>query len=240
VIKGLSREATDILQVRQRIEAIKHDPSRLCVKYLYLIDGRISEGISRRAPSDIQTTPRGPKMRDLEMQEDDHGGEVALFSVSTAKRGGILRICAIPLDPSFEPWGKRVVQYFEKFAPEEHVFPMTRQKVWRHAREFWENLVYPIEDYDKIIVDEAGNVIYQENGKAMKQRISRHMRPFNLHAVRHIRATDLVVYYGFNGPNLAAFGGWTLSTAMGVSSSINRYVQLDWRSYYPKLLKKRF
>lgn len=236
----MSREATDILQVRGRIEAIKHDPSRLCVKYLYLIDGRISEGISRRAPSDIQTTPRGPKMRDLKIQEDDHGGEVALFNVNTAKRGGILRICALPLDPNYEPWTKRVVKYFEKFNNEEHVFPMTRQKVWRHAREFWEDLVYPIEDYDRIIVDEEGNVIYQENGKVMKQRVSRHMRPFNLHAVRHIRATDLVVYYGFNGPNLAAFGGWTLSTAMGVSSSINRYVQLDWRSYYPKLLKKRW
>jgi len=49
-----------------------------------------------------------------------------------------------------------------------------------------------------------------------------------------------VVFYGFNGPNLSAFGGWTLSTAMNVSGSIDRYVQLDWRSYYPKLLKKRY
>lgn len=209
------------------------------MEYLYLIDGRISEGISRRASSDVKTTPRGPRMRDLEIQEDDNGGEVALFNVNTAKRGGILRVCALPLDPSYEPWTKRVVQYFEKFEPEEHVFPMTRQKVWGQARECWEDLVYPIEDYDRVLVDEEGDVIRQENGKADKHRVNRHMRPFTTHAIRHIRATDLVVYYGFNGPNLAAFAGWTLSTAMGVSSSINRYVQLNWRSYYPKLLKKR-
>jgi len=179
-------------------------------------------------------------MRDLEIQEDDHGGEVALFNVNTAKRGGALRICALPMDPACEPWTKRVVQYFQKFDPDSPVFPMNRQKVWREARSSWAELLYPIEDYEIIEVNDQGTPILLDNGRKMKRRVNRHLRPFNLHAVRHIRATDLVVYYGFNGPNLAAFGGWTLSTAMRVSSSINRYVQLDWRSYYPKLLKKRY
>jgi len=228
------------MEVRRRIETVEHEPSKFCLKYLYLVDGRISEAVSKAYLTDKGTTPRGLKTRDLEFQEDDYGDEVALFKVKTAKRGGILRICGVPMKREYEPFTKGVAQYFQKFDKNDFVFPLTRQKVWRESRDAWKDLIYPIEDYDKIEVDKEGNPLIRENGSKVKTNINRHYRDFNLHAIRHIRATDLVVYYGFNGPNLSAFGGWTLSTAMRVSSSINRYVQLDWRSYYHKLLKKRW
>lgn len=230
----------NIIGLRNKIEKIDFKPARMCVKYLYLIDGRISEAISKRAPSDVKTTPRGPQGRSLSIQDYEEGGEVALFSVNTAKREGFLRICALPIERQYEPWTKEVVKYFGKFNPNEYVFPYNRQKIWHEAREVWGSLSYPIESYEVVETDEYGNVVLSENGSKVKRRVNRHIRDFNLHAIRHIRATDLVVFYGFNGPNLSAFGGWTLSTAMNVSGSIDRYVQLDWRSYYPKLLKRRY
>jgi len=239
VDRYLSFETPDLMKVRDRIETIKHVPSRHCAKYLYLIDGRISEAVGRKAPSDKGSAARGPRGRDVSFQEYD-GEEVALFNVYTSKREGTLRICALPLNSVYEPWTREIAEYFDRFDRDNHVFPFNRGKVWRECRSAWEGLVYPIENYKVIEVDLKGNVILNENGKKKSKTITRHTRPFNLHAIRHIRATDLVVYYGFNGPNLSAFAGWTLSTAMQVSSSINKYVSLDWRSYFHKLLKKRF
>jgi len=39
----------------------------MCAKYLYLIDGRVSEGVSRAYPSDVGTNPRGPKGTDAKI-----------------------------------------------------------------------------------------------------------------------------------------------------------------------------
>jgi len=212
----------------------------MAVKYLYLIDGRVSEAVASRAPSDSGTSPSGPFGKDVEVLGFE-GVEASLFYVkSTHGAEGRTRICARPLPREYEPWSRELLEYFSKFDGEEPVFPMNRQKVWRMAREAWGDLHYPIEAYAVIQVDGEGNVLLDTDGRKLKRVISRHNRPFNLHAIRHLVATDLVVYYGFNGPNLSAFGGWTLSSAMGVSSAVNRYVQLDWRSYFPKLLKRRY
>ena len=42
---------TDAL-IRSRIEKIKPKSVRTCTKYLYVIDGRVSEAVSRAYPSD--------------------------------------------------------------------------------------------------------------------------------------------------------------------------------------------
>jgi len=229
----------DVFELRERIETIKRKPIRMCVKYLQLIDGRISEAVSESYPSDVGTTPRGPLGRSLDIQEH-MGEEAALFSVNTAKRDGLKRICALPLNADYEPWAKEVVDYFQTFDYNDHVFPFTRQHVGRHTKECWKGLYYKIESYNIIEVDPQGNVILDDDGKRIKRKIDVHFRTVNIHAGRHIRASDLVVYYGFIGADLSAFAGWTLSTAMGMSSSVNRYVTLDWRSYFPKLLRKRY
>jgi hypothetical protein len=86
---------------------------------------------------------------------------------------------------------------------------------------------YPIERYR----------VYDDFG--VKKEVDKHARPFTLHALRHLRATELVEYYGFDGFNLSIYGGWTLKSAIGVSASMERYLSLSWQSYFPKLLKKR-
>ena len=229
----------DVFELRERIETIKKKDVRMCVKFLQLIDGRISEAVSEAYPSDVGTTPRGPLGRSLDIQEH-MDEEAALFSVNTAKRDGLKRICALPLNKEYEPWAKELVDYFQTFDYNDPVFPFKRQHVGRHSKDCWKDLYYKIESYNVIEVDSLGNVIMDDDGKRIRRKVDVHFRTVNLHAGRHIRASDLVVYYGFVGADLSAFAGWTLSTAMGMSSSVNRYVTLDWRSYFPKFLRKRY
>lgn len=60
-----------------------------------------------------------------------------------------------------------------------------------------------------------------------------------LHALRHLRATELVQKFGFEGKDLASYCGWTLR-AMGFPSMADIYLSLSWRSYFPELLIESF
>lgn len=229
----------DIFELRERIETINKKDIRMCIKYLYLISGRASEAVGKSSRKDIGTNPRGPMARSLSFQ-DYEGEEAAVFNVKTAKRKGRERICALPLATEYEPWAREVSDYFGEFDSRELVFPFTRQRLSRHSKECWKDLWYKIEPYNIVNLDSEGKTIIGENGKRQTTPVDVHMRTLTVHAVRHFRASDLTGFYGFDGKDLSAFCGWLLSTAMGISSSVDRYVQLNWRSYFPKLLKKRF
>lgn len=249
-------DVTDAL-IRDRIEKIKPKSVRTCVKYLYVIDGRVSEAVTKTYKGDPYTTPRGPKGTDASMniwyspeyntqadamraQRDDGVRRlfpVVVFKVATAKRRGRPRYCAVPLDPKYEPWTMELFKYFED-AGEEDVFSFGRQTVYRRSKKVWADLAYIIEDYS-VAINSQGVITGIETERETKV-VDRHLRTFTTHALRHLRASDLVNYYGFTGVDLSAFGGWTLSTSMRVSRSVDRYVALDWRAYFPKLLKPRY
>ena len=229
----------------------------MCVKYLYVIDGRVSEAITKTYKGDPYTTPRGPKGSDastslwyspayntqadaMRAQKDDGVRRVfpaVVFTVATAKRRGRPRYCAVPIDPKYEPWAMELFKYFED-AGDDPVFDLVRQRVYTRAKLVFKDLAYVIEDYS-VVFDRSG-IITDIEEETKSVRVDRHLREFTLHALRHLRASDLVDYYGFNGINLSAFGGWTLSTSMRVSRSVDRDFVLGWRSYFPKLLKPRY
>jgi len=85
----------DLYDVRRRIETIKHRDQRYAIMFLYLIDGRVSEGVSKRCPKDIKTTPRGPTGKDVDYLTHK-GEEAAIFHVLISKRDGAPRVCAHP------------------------------------------------------------------------------------------------------------------------------------------------
>lgn len=213
--------------VRNRIKKVKPPSIRICLATAYLLCTRISELVARKCPSDVNTTPRAIKGSDVNLM-DYEGHEVALFKVRTAKRGGKERLVAIPLESEYEPWTKPLYDYFTQFG-NRSVFPFTRQKVGRLSRPFFKGLTYPIESYRVF-----------ENGKVVKV-VDDHVRPFALHALRHLRTTELIAFYGFNGFDLSLYGGWTLRTTLGLGGggSFDRYAHLQWRQYFPKLLKRR-
>ena len=57
------------------------------------------------------------------------------------------------------------------------------------------------------------------------------------HTLRHYRLTHLVENYGFDAYDLTVYAGWTFRTTFGQSGQLDTYLHLDWRKYFPKLLR---
>jgi len=197
-----------VSEIRDRISKVEPEPIRYALEAIYLYAGRVSEVIGHVVPSD-QTHARGPKGTDARIDEVD-GHEVVLFNCYTAKRDGLLRIIALPID--YEPWAKPLFNYYLHFGPS-HVFPFDRQTLWKSARDAFNGLTYQIEKY--AVVDSALQKRYE---------IPRHDKPFALHALRHLRASELVSFYHFNAEQLAAYAGWKFSTVTRATSVMDRYV----------------
>lgn len=216
--------------IRKRILTAKPDEAKYSLMSAYLFCARVSEIVGRICPSDsAKTTARGPTGNSYEIHEYDLGPiqtEAAVFTLHTAKRRGKERRIALPLDPKYEPLTQLLVDYFDKFGGDK-VFDFTPQKATSYARNVFDGLTYPIESYK----------IYK-NG-IVEKVVDEHVKPFRTHALRHLRTTELIEVFGFNGFDLSIYGGWTLRSMVGVGSAMSRYAHLQWRKYFPKLLKVR-
>lgn len=218
------------LELRNRIENIPDKAYRNALKFGWLGLCRVSEIVGQVHDSDTNTTARGPTGGCVEVTEYRADGEkipAILFDVKTSKRGGLSRTAAYPVDPSYEPWAGELRDYFKEFSPSQNVFDFTRQKLYVQARKAFSGFEYPIEEYYRII-DES------------KIKVGAHSRIMGTHAIRHMRAVDLLRFYGFSVQELSIIGGWTLGSMTRASSAISRYAHLDWQSYFKKLLIRRF
>lgn len=171
-----------------------------------------------------------------------------VFNVKTSKRGGIPRSIGLPLDKEYEPWAETVLNYFQRFSTNEHVFPYTRQDLFPSAKEvFGDSYVYPIEEYTIQTIDqEAFNDLLEQVPESIrhlvkvpdymriKEKVKRHKRLLRLHgALRHYRLMELTQRFGFNREDRKVYAGHTIDVT-------DRYTHLDWQSYFPKLLIKRY
>jgi len=212
-----------IKDIRSRIARVEREPVRYGLMACYLQAARASEVVGIACGSDT-TTPYGPHGKHAWEDTFQAGGlepeKVAVFRVRTAKRGGLERFIALPLDPKYEPWSRPLLDYY-KVRTGSLVFPFTRQTLFCYAREAFEGLTYDIEPQ---MVDGV--------------RVERHSRDAGVHFLRHVRASELASFYGFSPQDLAYYCGWSLRSA-GVSGVMARYVQLTWQGYFPKLLKAR-
>ncbi|MFZ7138317.1 MAG: hypothetical protein ACOWW1_07860 [archaeon] len=220
--------------VRQRIETAKTKEAKFCLMAAYLFCARASEIVGTTNSYDLnhnQTLARGPTGNDVKLETFELGAiktQVAVFTVRTAKRDGKIRKIALPLEKEYEPWTEPLYNYYKEHNKDK-VFPFTRQKAWTYAQETFSGLRYPIEKYNTYDMEETKPV-----------PVKAHMKPFRTHALRHLRATELIETFGFTGFDLSVYGGWTLRSMVGVGSAMSRYAHLDWRRYFPKLIKKRF
>jgi hypothetical protein len=223
----------EVETVRKRIESAAKEEAKFCLIAAYLFCARASEIIGATNRYDVahnQTVARGPTGQDVKLETFELGDiktEAAIFTVRTAKRDGKIRKIALPLEKTFEPWTEPLYNYYLKQGNDK-VFPFTRQKAWEYAHETFSGLSYPIEKYNK----------YDPEDPKPKP-VRAHNKPFRTHALRHLRATELIETFGFTGFDLSVYGGWTLRSMVGVGSAMSRYAHLDWRRYFPKLLKKR-
>jgi integrase len=239
--------------IRKRILKVPQQNVKVCLMCAYLFGCRISELVSVKSPRD-NTVARGPRGTDLRIASYqlcpncgreihyykptilskcpfckkvlETGEEIAIFMLKTAKRKGKIRYVALPTNPEYEPWTQYVVHHYEN-RNKKPCFPFTRQKVGFYARQTFKGLKYPIESYTWSPL------------KGKKKTVSAHPRSFNVHALRHLRTTELVDVYGFDGFEISTWGGWKLSTTTGVSGSVGRYTHRQWWKYIPKLLRPR-
>jgi hypothetical protein len=224
----------EVETVRQRIEMAAKKEAKFCLMAAYLFCARASEIIGATNSYDVshnQTLARGPSGQDVKRETFEIGDiktEAAIFTVRTAKRDGKIRKIALPFEKIYEPWTEQLYNYYLEHGNDK-VFPFTRQKAWEFAQETFSGLRYPIEKY---------NMYEPEIPKP--KNVKAHMKPFRTHALRHLRATELIETFGFTGFDLSVYGGWTLRSMVGVGSAMSRYAHLDWRRYFPKLLKKRY
>lgn len=221
----------DVDEVRSRIAEVEQEEYRYCLMATYLFDARISEVVSKACPKDT-TTARGPKGSDARLDSFVQlGTEIpcVVFTVKTAKRRGKERYVALPLDEQYEPLAKPLYGYFLA-AGTRPVFDFTRQTIWKYIKDAgtFKGLKCPIQRY--IVTDKF---------TLEKKAVPEHDRFFRLHALRHLRASELVGFYGFDGFNLATYGGWAYRTMAQTSSIMDRYLSLSWQSYFGKLLKIR-
>lgn len=205
-----SNELPRFKDVRERIEGIKSSPHRFAFKYQYLTGTRSSEVCGK-------WHIRG---KDFELNKhEDH--PLIVFWVRTAKRDGRIRLIALPLEPEYEPWAADLVKYFEKRKDREKVFNFTRRTLQNYGRKHFNGLSYQIEKY-----------------RHNKQTIESHSKKLTTHGIRHIRATELMMRYGFDQIDLTIFMGWTFRASLKtVPEVIERYIYMQWSRYFPKLLK---
>lgn len=255
----------NVLEFRQRVESIQNLDRRIAFQTLHLICGRVGEVITEKYSSDKTANPTGSKLTvtktnyqpDLnDPQERDTWTfirllqgqpvnfneiaqikeEVAVFKVSTEKRGGLTREIGLPLNPKYDPWIKQVYDYLHN--KKINGFQYTRQEMWNTAKIAFEGLTYKIHPYKRAII-ENGKYQYDDKDKLLKRQISEKTKPFTDHAIRHLRNFELKKFYGLTPEERAGYGGWTLATVNGTSAAQDRYEEAPWRIYFPKMLKQR-
>ena len=219
----------EVETIRKRIANTRDMETRMCFTAEYLCCARISEIIGRKCPSDITTHARGFTGKDVKLTTFRQGKEpvdAVVFTVRTAKRGGKERSIALPIDKQYEPLAEPLYNYIKQFGADT-VFNFTRQKAFTQSKNIFEGLTYPIERYRPF-----------KDGKAL-DFVEEHDKPFRTHALRHVRATELLDFYDFTAIELSLYGGWTLKSMVGVGSAMSRYTHLQWKKYFPKLLIER-
>jgi hypothetical protein len=227
----------DYDEVRKRIESVEFDMMKYCFMATYLFAARISEVVAYRNPHDSHTTPRGPKGIDASLDSYDFRGKnepIVLFKVRTAKRQGRVRTIGLPVN--FEPWAKPLYEFFNAQG-DSVVFPVNRQTAWAYAKEYFKGLTYSIDRYFLFKQHADGKTHNGKKGTITPVKI--HTRDFALHALRHLRGSELTGFYGFDAFQLATYGGWTYHALARTTSVMDRYLSLSWQSYIEKLMKPR-
>jgi len=197
-------------QIRQRIDAVQNVRAKRALQLQFLSASRVSEIVGAK----------GVKGQDCQLNTYENH-PLVVFSIKTAKRQGKVRAVALPLETEFDPWTRPVVEYCQaKDDPSQLIFDLTPRMMQKYAVQAFQGLSYHIEGYE-------------EEGKS----VGPHWKNISTHGLRHIRATELMMYYGFDGIDLAIMCGWSLKSQVGMPGVASRYLYLQWSRYFPKLLK---
>lgn len=87
------------------------------------------------------------------------------------------------------------------------------------------------------------NITRQRLWQIVKQHLSKldsHVHP---HTLRHWRISHLLENYNFDPTQITLYAGWTFRSTFGMmginaSANLDTYLHLQWKNYFPKLLRR--
>ena len=185
MIPGLPSDS----EVRKKIESIKDEKDRNAFRYQYLIAGRISEVCGKYAPL-------GSEAYQTDFEINGENVPAVIFAVKTAKRKGIIRPIALPIESKYEPWTEPVFEYFQQY-PDSHPFEFHKRWSVRYAQwkaeEYFKGLQWRLKEYTN-----------SKTGEQVPER----EKGFRSHGLRKRRALTLEIFYRFDTVDLAKYCGW--------------------------------
>jgi integrase len=218
-IRRVIENIPDVIEIPVYDNVMKVDGRRLKLldKFLYITGCRISEAVTRRTKDDRVTGDI------LTTSEDEFNDiDVAIWNFSTLKRKtGLNRSVALPMDDRYEPWAEEIYKPMQW----ENPFTMSRHIAYQANRIIFNGLGYIIEP--QLVKRRDGTVIFEAD---------KHMKHSSNHFLRHVRSRELTVDYGFTDNDLMTFFGWS-PVSFGKNTYMQRYQNLRWQDYFPKLLK---
>jgi len=121
------------------------------------------------------------------------------------------KLIALPCSPKYEPWTIDLLKYISKHGTIS--FDLTRQRVWQIYRQHLAPFLPP------------------KSKKSLRNPL------------RHWRISHLLEYYNFDPVEVTIYSGWTFKTTFGMmgvpaSPNIDIYAHLQWKKYFPKLLRE--
>jgi len=203
----------DFRRLREYIDSIPSKRDSVLIKLLYLTAGRVSEVTTKVTPYDLKYNLSKPYGRHLDYSIGDYGNEkVLLLKMAVAKR----RIKRRNNQP-----------YYKIIALPTH----PRYEPWTL------DLIKWLRDNRRLSFDLTRNRVYT----IVRKWLSPLDPKVRTHSLRHWRITHLVTEYDFTPYEITAYAGWTFKTGfsqMGMNSgTLDAYLHLIWKQYFPKLLK---
>lgn len=202
-------------EIREIIQSVSRTKIRTALMFQYITASRISEVCGKWAITgrSFETTTWG----------EEPEKPVLVFKLFSKTMNEIPRSVALPLEAKFEPWAKDVLMYCLNRQTQNKngkIFKVAPRTIQRHCEKLFKGLSYFVEGYSHL-----------------KEKVPGHYRNVITHGLRHIRATELLNKYGFDGIDITIFCGWSITRSLMMPRMAKRYVYGQWARYFPKLLK---
>ena len=91
-------------------------------------------------------------------------------------------------------------------------------------------------------IKEKNTIAFDLNRQRIRQIIMKYfpypeMESKKYNWLRHIRLTHLMEFYGLKGDHIIMYAGWSFK-GYYKAGQLDDYLHLDWRPYFPKLLRE--
>lgn len=154
------------------------------------------------------------------------------------------------MSPEYEPWTQLVVDDWKRAGG--NPWDVTYLQAYRANVEIFKGYGYTIEPQRVQLNDPDIIRRYAErfaaigkNEKATKLleagilfEADEHPKRGSNHIFRHLRARELTQDYGFTDNDLMVYFGWS-PVSFGKNPYMQRYQNLRWQDYFPKLLRRK-